>query len=1083
MSLRLVAAVLWLTLVATPAWADKVTVRAAVHESEGFARIAFDWPAPVTYDAEIEGETLRVRFARPIEADFAAVTKYLRDYVAAVAIDDDGVTVRATLKKAASLRGLVEGRVVAIDLVTSEAEAAARKPLAKPARAASPAKPATDGAAATAVAIRFSDHQGFRRVVFDWHGAPTYSFVAKDGIARLSFERMGALDRQRLGAAFPSFAAELEEAPASTVVVLHVPDGVSFRHFRSEGAIVVDVVAKPARPHAANPTAKAPAPGEVVPPPEMIEPSAGTPAEEEEPPLTASRPAAAAPPPRPPGVLTARAALAPEGASLRFDWAVPTPAAVYRRGAALWIVFAGAKQVDLAEARRLPSDLIQRIDQVPQPKATVLRLQPRAGINAAVRRAENTWVVELRPQEAHADAPIAVEPEAEAAPPRVLFRVGDAAEPITLRDPDVGDMVTVVPVSGLGRGIGASQGFVDFEALASMQGIAIRPIADDLRIERTADGVEVSRPGGLSLSSEGDRRVATVSTGHGGFDFARWQGRTSESFLDRRSRLEQAVASAPRASRTKARLDLARFYFANLYAAEAEGVLAAIERDDPAVFGQPAVAMLSGAVRLLTGDRKGASDALGQKLVEGEPDAGLWRASLAAANGEWNTAVTLFTPATGLLSRYPKALRDRFALEAAEAFLETGQPAAADPMIRLVLKGEPALPDKAMALYLQGRQALAQDDYAHAVELWSQVAAMDDRPSRARALFARIAAEYDAAQVSRADAIKALEQLRFAWRGDRIEFQILRKLGELKLADGDQRGGFDILREAALNFPDDPQSKELMKELSDNLADLLLGKESVDVSPVKALTLYDEFKDYAPVGERGDAIVRRLIDRLVSVDLLDRAAMLLEDQVEHRLTGRDKARGAAQLALIRLFDYHPDEALKALAIAVDNDLPAELLRQRQQLRARALAELNRNDEALAILNGDTSRDADRLRADIYWRARNWNEAAKVFARIVPPPAAEAKLDQGSSQIVLNWAAALTVAGDQKGLDDLRAHYGRAMAATPFADAFRVVAGEPGAAGEGDPRAIANRVAQLGELQSFMASYKERVAKEKLSAIN
>jgi tetratricopeptide (TPR) repeat protein len=1082
MSLRWLAAALLLSLAAAPAWADKVTVRAARHESEGFARIAFDWPAPVAYDAQIEGETLRVRFARPIEADFAAVTKYLGDYVGAIAVDDDGVTVRATLKKAASLRGLVEGRVVAIDLVTSDAAVAppsARPAAQKPVHAAVPAKPAAESAA-TAVAIRFSEHQGFRRVVFDWHGAPAYTFAAKDGIARLTFERKGALDSHRLGAAFPSFAAEVEEAPAATVVTLHVPDGVSFHHFRSEGAIILDVLAKPARPRAATPAAKAPAPGDIVPPPEMIEPSAGTPSEEEKPPLAVPRPAAAAAPPRPPAVLTAHAALAPEGASLRFDWPVPTPAAVYRRGAALWIVFAGAKQVDLTEARQLPG--IQRIDQVPQPKATVLRLEPRAGINASVRRADNGWVLDLRPQEAHADAPIAIEPEPEAATPRVLFRVSETAEPITLRDPDVGDMVTVIPVSGLGRGIGADQGFVDFEALASVQGIAIRPIADDLRIERTGDGIAVSRPGGLSLSSEGDRRLATVSAGHGGFDFARWQGRSGESFLDRRSRLEQAVAAAPRPSRTKARLDLARFYFANLYAAEAEGVLAAIERDDPAAFGQPVVVMLSGAVRLLAGDRKGASDALGQKLVEGEPDIGLWRASLAVENGEWGTAATLFAPAAGLLSRYPKGLRDRFALQAAEAFLETGQPAAADPMIRLVLKGEPALPDKAMALYLQGRQALAQDDYAHAVELWSQVAAMDDRPSRARALFARISAEYDAAQVSRADAIKTLEQLRFAWRGDRIEFQILKKLGELKLADGDQRGGFDILREAALNFPDDPQSKELMKELSDSLADVLLGKESADVSPVKALTLYDEFKDYAPVGERGDAIVRRLVDRLVAVDLLDRAAALLEDQVEHRLAGRDKARGAAQLALIRLFDHHPEEALKALDIAVDKDLPAELMRQRQQLRARALAELGRNDEALAMLASDTSRDADRLRADIYWRARNWGEAAKVFARIVPPPAAEAKLDAGASQIVLNWAAALTLAGDQKGLDDLRAHYGRAMAATPFADAFSVVAGEPGG-GEGDPRALANRVAQLGELQSFMASYKERLAKEKLSAIN
>jgi hypothetical protein len=59
-----------------------------------------------------------------------------------------------------------------------------------------------------------------------------------------------------------------------------------------------------------------------------------------------------------------------------------------------------------------------------------------------------------------------------------------------------------------------------------------------------------------------------------------------------------------------------------------------------------------------------------------------------------------------------------------------------------------------------------------------------------------------------------------------------------------------------------------------------------------------------------------------------------------------------------------------------------------------------------------------------------------------------------------------------------------MAASPFADAFRVVAGDPSpGAGETDPRTIASRVAQVSDLQSFMTNFKARLAKEKLSAIN
>jgi len=47
------------------------------------------------------------------------------------------------------------------------------------------------------------------------------------------------------------------------------------------------------------------------------------------------------------------------------------------------------------------------------------------------------------------------------------------------------------------------------------------------------------------------------------------------------------------------------------------------------------------------------------------------------------------------------------------------------------------------------------------------------------------------------------------------------------------------------------------------------------------------------------------------------------------------------------------------------DIDPNLLRQRQQLRARALLELRRGGEALAILADDNSVDADQLRADNY----------------------------------------------------------------------------------------------------------------------
>jgi hypothetical protein len=159
------------------------------------------------------------------------------------------------------------------------------------------------------------------------------------------------------------------------------------------------------------------------------------------------------------------------------------------------------------------------------------------------------------------------------------------------------------------------------------------------------------------------------------------------------------------------------------------------------------------------------------------------------------------------------------------------------------------------------------------------------------------------------------------------------------------------------------------------------------------------------------------------------------------------------------------------------------LRQRQQLRARALLDLRRPDEALAILGDDNSVEADQLRADIFWRDKNWGEAAKTFARLTGAARIrEGQLDEDAARTILNWGTALTLADDRLGIAKLAATYGAAMETSPFRDAFRVIAGGS-AASSGDIRQLAGKVAQVGDLQGFMASYRDRLAKQKLSAIN
>jgi tetratricopeptide (TPR) repeat protein len=1192
--LHLVAAAIVGACLALPAHAgDMVQVRGAEHD-EGYARIAVEWPAPVAFEAKLDGDTLTIHFARAFSASLTPLSRALDHYVASVGQSADGTSIVATLKKPVEIKTkTVNGTIASIDLVAHSAtpEKAAAKTVAAPgpavkagsrkdgaqaaaspktatpptaetspgtpttdvakenaaksgqpsppsgapvnlflpsafdtAGAAAPIPPAVAAAAESAkapqlepaaahaadkVQVRGAEHlEGFARIAVEW---PTpIGFDAKiDGdTLTVHFARPFTASLTPLVHQIDHYVTSVAQSPDGTSIIARLKKSVEIKRTTVNGTIAsIDLVTRPAEKagpkvppaklgdtkksepvKSQRPASQQPAKDEVAAPPRAAALAAAPPNAVTPPALSV----ADTPPLAPAesfsagdngGTITPVLTLDNGRASLRFDWPSPTAAAVYRRGPATWIVFGSPSTLDLTAVRQRGQAILRAADQMRADGATALRLITADGINPSVRRSGNAWIIDLKRQDATADAPITIDARPAGPQPSVELHVRDAATPLHLRDPILGDRLIIVPVGEIGRGIDATRDFVDFRLLPTLQGVVIRPNADDLEVKSDADVVHITRRRGLVLSDVRDRLLGrAVANHHRIFDFAGWRGPAKQSFTERRGILERAIASTGAGARTRTRIDLARFYFANSFGPEALSVLAQIARDDAQAAADPPLRAMKGAACLLAGNDDCAAVELGQTSLDDEPEAGLWRGSLAATKGDWPTASREFLRGVSLLSTYPKALRNRFALQAAETLLESDRGAGAGPLVDMVLRDSPELGDRAMALYLQGRieQQLGQLDQA--LQHWAQVAAMNDRKARARALYARAMALYETKRVSGIDTIKTLDAMRFAWRGDNFEFTLLRRLGELKLAEHDVEGGLEALQLAASYFPDYPAVNEVSREAIDAFADVFVGKAAEDVPPVKALALYDTFHDLEPTGERHDAIVKKLIDRLVSVDLLDRAATLLGNQVKS-VAGTEKARAATQLALLRLMNQQPDAAIAALDIDVNAGLTPDLTRQRQQLRARALMDLNRSPEAIAILANDNTRDANRLRADIYWRQRDWKNAARIFATLAGQPPAQGPLDPDGARLVLNWAAALTLDGDQPGLARLRQDFGPSIAGTQVAQAFNVIAGDTADSGAGTPTEIANRVAQIGVLQNFMSAYRQRLASTKLSAIN
>src|SRR5262249_8788395 len=155
----------------------------------------------------------------------------------------------------------------------------------------------------------------------------------------------------------------------------------------------------------------------------------------------------------------------------------------------------------------------------------------------------------------------------------------------------------------------------------------------------------------------------------------------------------------------------------------------------------------------------------------------------------------------------------------------------------------------------------------------------------------------------------------------------------------------------------------------------LAGKGDV-LPAIDALALFYDFRELTPIGRRGDEMIRRLADRLVSGDLLFQATELLQHQVDHRLQGAARAQVAARPAVLHPMDRKPDRALATLLATRTAELNNELRNQRLLLEARALSETGRHDVALEVVANIPGREAIRLRSDIYWAAKRWNKAAE-----------------------------------------------------------------------------------------------------------
>ena len=996
---------------------------------------------------------------------------------------------------------------------------------------------ADDGATLPELDVRVGRHPTFYRLVFDWPSLTDYALEGAQGSQTIAFGAPARIDATDVSRRLPQGVRVRQDGTNPLDVVIETTPARQLRHFRSGNKVVVDIMGvqrAPATTQAQNRTAGTTDPATTAPtPPAPAAPATETAAQSDDTPANGSaedsgdaavNAEGAELDPNSPEAL-AQAAQNAENTvrtngqapveresigdlvvtveqtatelSLGFPFGQPGGAAVWSRAGFLWLAFDVRANLNLDTVRQEAAQIIGVVEQVESPYATIVRMTIPPGIGLYTTQTDaGDWRVTMQqgimqPVEKLGPS-IELDEQTRA---RLIVPLDDVGPIIPIDDPEVGDTLRVTTTTQSGYGIEVSLRYPEFEVLPSVQGVVVAPMNDSVQVAGRDDGrgVIVTAEDGLNISPEGARLLASATgvragTGDGRegliFELEEWRRGGLDNYNRTIRDLRQGIADSGDEHRNKARLDLAQYYLANGLGPEADAVISTMEHDDPLIAQRLQFRALKAAVKFLNRDYQEAERLLEDERLREIPEMQLWRAVTLAARGRPNEGARDLLESVHILDYYPPELLSRIVPIATEQALIVGNPEAGMDMIEKMLVTPGLSESKIMDIqYLKGVFEEEAGELEQAVATWDQVAEGENRKARAHAIFDRTELLMRLERLTVEDAIEQLQKLRFAWRGDAFEMALLKRIGELQIENKDFREGLNTLRQVAIFFPNMPVAKEATDMMHETFENLYLGDEINNISAIKAVALYDEFRELTPAGEKGDELIRRLADRMVDVELFERAEDLLEHQVDFRLSGVEKARVGARLALVYLLDSKPEDTIRVIEETEVPDLSEELATQRRHLRARALLDTDRGAEAVASLEGDYSRNAELLRIDHYRSTRDYMSAAETFQRLVgEEPFDEDGISDERGRYMLNWAVNLAMAGQERTLNMLKRRYGEVMAQSPYAEAFSLITSSP-TQGLIDYRTLADRVDEVEDFQGFLATYRDQLEKSQLSAIN
>jgi hypothetical protein len=716
-----------------------------------------------------------------------------------------------------------------------------------------------------------------------------------------------------------------------------------------------------------------------------------------------------------------------DGSAFQVAFDSTTGAASFRNGDNTYIVFDERRPVDMGALRSDPVFSAATVQLLPN--GTLFRIPLPPARSIALTQMPQGWRIAALTT-APRQQPIAVS----YADGYLRFAAEQAGDVISLADPDTGATLLVGTQHRPGQGVVITRRGSEFILRPTIQGVVVEPLSDAITFKQTPTGFSLTGgPAGLLLSPPTSLTDSLL-------DAAMLTRRLvfstipPEALLRRATRqIAEAATSAPMARGIRHRIAAQSFMSLGL-AAEAESLLHMAAEQDPKEAASAETGALTAIAALLAG-RPEEADALADPRLDGTDEISLWRAVRQAMQDDGSPgAAAVFAATAPLVFQYPRPIRDHILPLIVETMINGGEIAPAAHLLGQH-KNDPGLA-YARALMKQAEGATDQ-----ALGMLDALANGHDQFDRARAAIRAVELRLASRKLDKVKAADALDKLLYAWRGDARELALRERIADLRAQTGASRVALTTLRQAETDFPE--QATPIHERLKDMFAGMIRDQSDQQISPIDFVSTVDENADLMLDSTDDDAEQQSLAERLLALDLPERAKPVLAKLMRSSKSDVAKARFGASLATLQSRDGNDAGVRTTLDGSEGHDLPPDLVEQRMILRAQSVAHMGDPAAANAMLTPLRTSPAIQARAQILENASDWAGAERAWSDCVGLTLPEnGMLDDAQTRTVLRLATATARAGDDPGLAGLRTRYGSRIGASPLGDMFRLLTVEP-----------------------------------------